>query len=1048
MFIDFFVKRPLFASVCSLIIFLIGLICIPTLPVAQYPKLAPPQVTVTCNYIGANAQTVESAVTTPLEQAINGVQGMKYITSTSGNDGTSTINVIFNSDRDLDAALLDVQTRVKQVEARLPIEIKSTGINIDKNSSAMVLLYVLTPKNDEYDISFISNYADRYIKDYIKRVNGVGNVMIYGERKFAMRLWLDPFKLASKGLSASDVVSALSEQNIQVSAGQIGSAPIDKNQPYQMSIKAEGRLQSADQFENIILKTGEHGFVRLKDVGRAELGAEDYSTITHFNGKKTIGIGVFQLPNANALSVATNVKKEMAKLEKTFPPGLESELSVDVSTTVKESIKEVLLTLLGAILLVISVIYIFLQDWKTTIIPAITIPVSLVGTFAMLKLFDFSINTLTLFGIVLATGLVVDDAIIVVENIERFIRDKKMSPQHAAIEGMKEIFGAVIATSLVLIAVFVPVSFFPGTTGQLYRQFALTIAFAISISAFNSVTLTPALSALLLKRKVKHLPIFDKINNVINKIRDTYQKYLEIVINKKKIVLAAFAGLLIATLILFKVVPQSFVPIEDQSYFLTMIQAPEGTSLQKTQNIIEKADSMIRKDKDVIGSFTVAGYSFSGVSANNALIFVTLKPIHERKGAKHSCNTIVNRLNSEFFTIPDAIVVAFEPPAIDGIGSVGGFQFEIKDETGQDINTLNTVTQAIIAEGATSDKLSGLFTTFTANSPQLDVKVDKYKAKQMNLSLQEIYNTLQVFMGSSYVNDFNYLNRIYRVYVQGDQQFRNNPNSLNQLYVRTIDGKMLPLSNVISTSRSYSPQLINHYNLLRSAEITGSAGPNSSTGQAIDQMEAIAKKVMPQNFSFEWSGIAREQLESGNKSIFIFMLSFIFVFLVLVAQYENIFAPVIILLAVPLAIFGAILAQFARGLANDVFCQIGLVMLIGLASKNAILIVEFANQLKEKGMKTTQAAITAATIRFRPIIMTSLAFILGIFPLVVATGAGSASRISMGTTVFGGMIFSTILNLFLIPVLYILVANFQDKIKQNKKTKIKNKFLKKLQRKN
>lgn len=1048
MFLEFFVKRPLFAAVCSFIIFFVGLICLPTLPIAQYPQLAPPQVTVTSNYIGANAQTVESAVTTPLEQAINGVEGMKYITSTSGNDGTSTINVIFKSSRSLDDALLDVQTRVKQVEARLPAEVKTTGITIDKNSSAMVLLYVLHSKNDEYGISFISNYADRYLKDYIKRVNGVGNVMIYGERKFAMRLWLDPFKLASKGLTASDVVNALTEQNVQVSAGQIGSAPSNNNQVLQMSIKAEGRLENVEQFNNIILKTGSNGFVRLKDVGRAELGAEDYSNITHFNGQESVAIAVFQLPNANALSVATNVKKEMTKLEKSFPPGIVADLSIDVSTTVKESIKEVLITLVGSILLVIAVIYVFLQNWKTTIIPAITIPISLVGTFALLKIFGFSINTLTLFGIVLATGLVVDDAIIVVENIERFIRDKKMSPRKAAIEGMKEIFGAVIATSLVLIAVFVPVSFFPGTTGQLYKQFALTIAFAIAISAFNSITLTPALSALLLRRKIKHLPIFDKINDIINRIINKYKQLLTIVLNKKKFVLISFAAVLVATVVLFKVVPQSFVPTEDQSYFITMIQAPEGTSLERTQKIVGKAESIIRKNPEVLGSVSVAGYSFSGVSPNNALLFVMLKPIHERKGVKHSCKAVVNTLNAELSVIPDAIIVGFEPPAIDGIGNVGGFQFEIKDESGQSIDALNLATQSVIGEGAKSPELTGLFTTFTANNPQLEVSVDKFKAKQMNLSLKDVYSTLQVFLGSAYINDFNYFNRIYRVYVQGDQEFRSNPDSIGQLYVRTPQGTMLPLSNIVSVSTTYSPQLINHYNLLRSAEITGSAGAGFSTGQAINKMETIAKKVLPQGFTFEWSGIAREQLESGNQATFIFLLSFIFVFLVLVAQYESVFSPVIILLAVPVAVFGAMLSQFVRGLENDVFCQIGLVMLIGLASKNAILIVEFANQLREQGLSIVESAINAAVIRFRPIIMTSLAFILGISPLVIATGAGAASRVSMGTAVFGGMIISTAMNLFLVPVLFVLITSYQEKTKQNKKLKIKAKFLNKLQRKN
>jgi hydrophobic/amphiphilic exporter-1 (mainly G- bacteria), HAE1 family len=1046
MFIEFFARKPVFAAVCSIIIFFIGLISIPSLPVAQYPQLAPPQITVTTNYIGANAQTVETAVTTPLEQAINGVQGMKYITSTSGNDGTSMINVIFNQDRSLDDALLDVQTRVKQVEARLPAEVKMTGITIDKYSSAMILMYVLHSKNGEYDSSFLSNYADRYMKDYIKRVDGVSNVMIFGERKFAMRLWLDPFKLASRGLTASDVVNALSEQNVQVSAGQVGGAPSNKSQTVQMNITTSGRLKSPDEFNDIIIKTGQNGLVRLKDVGRAELGAEDYSLISHFNGQDAVGIGIYQLPSANALSVATKVKKQVAELEKSFPPGIVNELSIDASKVVTESIKEVLITLLGSILLVIAVIYVFLQNWRTTIIPVITIPVSLVGTFVLLKLFGFSINTLTLFGIVLATGLVVDDAIIVVENIERFIREKRMSPMNAAIEGMKEIFGAVIATSLVLIAVFVPVAFFPGTTGQLYKQFALTIAFAITISAFVSITLTPAMSALLLRRKIKHMPIFDKVNAVLDNITEKYKQLLGLVLSHQKIVLIGFGILLGATILLFKIVPQSFVPVEDQSYFMSMVQAPEGTSLEGTQKIINKVDAIIRKDPDVKDSFTFAGYSFTGISANKGILYVILKPLDERKGSNHSCKEVVNRLNAELAGLPDAIVASFEPPAVDGIGTVGGFQFEIKDQANHDLDTLNTATQNVIAEGSKSPKLTGLFTTFTANSPQLDIKVDKFKAKQMGLSLNDIYSTIQVFLGSAYVNDFNYLNKIYRVYVQADKSFRTTPDSIGQLYVRGQNGAMMPLSNLITTSKIYTSETINHYNLLRSAEITGSSPAGVSTGQAIKEMEAVAKKALPQNFSYEWSGLALEQQESGSQTIVIFLLSFIFVFLILVAQYENIFSPIIILLAVPLAIFGAMLAQLTRGLENDVFCQIGLVMLIGLASKNAILIVEFANQLREQGLQIVEAVSQAAIIRFRPIVMTSLACILGILPLVLATGAGSASRKTMGTAVFGGMIVSTILNLLLVPVLYILITSFQEKIKQNRKLEIKANLLKKLRR--
>lgn len=1028
MFIEFFVKRPRFAAVCSIIIVLAGLICIPSLPVAQYPQIAPPQISVSTNYIGANAETVESAVTTPLEQKINGVEGMKYMTSTSSNNGSSQINIVFNSGRDLDAALMDIQNRVQSIQGMLPAEIKKTGINISKNSEAMVLIYGIVSEDGRYSNSFISNYADRYIVDSIKRVKDVGNVNIFGERKYAMRLWLNPGKLAARGLTANDIVAALNEQNVQVAAGQIGQPPADANQSVQMSVKATGRLKTPEQFNDLIIKKGLNGsLVRLRDVGYSEIGAENYSSILRYQGHDAVGIGVSQLPNANALEVGNNVKKTMESLQKTFPPGLKHYLVVDTTKIIDDSIREVLFTLIGSILLVIAVIYLFLQDWKTTLIPAITIPVSLIGTFAFLKLFGFSINTLTLFGITLATGLVVDDAIVVIENIERFIKEKGMPPAIAAIEAVKEVFSAVVATSLVLIAVFVPIAFFPGTTGQLYKQFALTIAFSIAISAFNALTLTPALSAILLGRKHQESPIFDKINEYIQKSRDFYNKLLNKAIQNKPKVFAVFIILCVLSFILYKSVPTGFIPNEDQGFFITMIQAPEGTSLQQTQNIVQKVEKTVFTVPEVMGSFSVAGFSMSGAAPNKATLFVRLKPLELRNGEQHSTEAVVNRLRGMFMGIPDAIVVPFEPPAIRGVGNVGGFQFQITDDGSNDLNTLSSSTQSVIMNGMKSPVLSGLFSSFTANDPQLVVNVDRFKAKQLDISLQDIYSTLQIFLGSVYVNDFDFLNQVYRVYVQADQKFRNSPDSIGQFYVRSQNGQMVQLSNLLTVDTTYTPQIINHFNMFRSVEINGSAKPGFSTGQAIKEMETVADKALPQGMSYQWAGTALEEIESASQAAFMFFLSFLFVYLILVAQYESFINPMIILMAVPLAIFGALSAQFLRGLQNDIFCQIGLVMLIGLASKNAILIVEFANQLKESGMSTVNAAMQAAAIRFRPIIMTSLSCILGIFPLVIASGAGHAARHSLGTAVFGGMIVSTTLNLLLIPVLYILVVSFKEK---------------------
>lgn len=1035
MFIDFFVKRPRFAGVCSAIIVLIGLICIPTLPVSEYPQIAPPQITVSANYIGANAETVESAVTTPLEQEINGVEGMKYITSSSSNNGTSTINIVFELDRDLDAALMDVQNRVQIAQSRLPAEVKTTGINVQKNSTSMLLVYGLYSDGGKYDNSFISNYADRFIKDRLKQVKGVGSVNIFGERKYAMRLWIDPIKLASRNLIASDIVKALQEQNIQVAAGQIGQPPIDNNQSIQMNVKASGRLKTVDEFNNLILKTGSNGsLVRLKDVGYAELGAENYSSVAKFKGQEFVAFGVYQLPNANALEVTKNVKDEMKKISEKFPESLRFQKIIDTSEVVHESVKEVLLTLLGAILLVVGVIYIFLQNWRTTLIPAITIPVSLIGTFAFLKLFGFSINTLTLFGITLATGLVVDDAIVVIENIERFIKEKGMHPINAAVEGTKEVFSAVIATSLVLMAVFVPIAFFPGVTGQLYKQFALTIAFSIAISSFNALTLTPALAALLITHQNKASIIFDKINIFIQMSRGFYNRILNYSIKYIKPTLIIFCLLIGVTFVLFKFVPSAFVPNEDKGYFIAMVQTPEGTSLKQTQKVLEQAEYVYYNTPEVAYAVSVSGFSFAGSGPNKGIQFVSLKPLKERKGKKHSVSAVVNKLRGQLAMIPNAIIMPFEPPAIQGVGNIGGFQFELKDEQGKELSELSSAAQSIIMNGSKSRKLLGLFTSFNANNPQITVSVDRFKAKQLNISLQDIYNTMQIFLGSAYVNDFDYLNKVYRVYVQADPMYRTSADNIGQFYVKSRNGSMIPLSNLAKTSQTYTAQTINHYNLFRAAEINGSPFFGYSTGQAIKEMESIAKSVLPEGMSFEWSGTALEEIESGSKALFIFALSFVFIFLILVAQYESFMNPVIILISVPVAIFGALLAQFGRGLQNDVFCQIGMVMLIGLASKNAILIVEFANQLREQGLSIKNAAMQAAAIRFRPIMMTSLAFILGILPLALSSGAGSASRQSMGTAVFGGMLVSTFLNLIFIPVFYIAIMS----IRENFKNKINN----------
>ncbi len=1024
MFVDFFIRRPVFATVCALFIILAGAISIPSLPIAQFPDLAPPQVIVSSGYIGANAQTVESAVTIPLEQSINGVEGMKYISSTSGNDGTSQITVVFDVTRNVDLASVDVQNRVNQALGRLPNEVKNTGIIITKQIGGFVLGAGVYADGGQYDSLFLSNYLDVYVKDALKRVKGVGDAIVFGERKYAMRLWLDPSKMAQRGLTATNVLSALQEQNVQVAAGQIGQPPSPEGQAYQISVRAVGRLSEASEFDNIILKTGSDGtLVRVKDVGRAELGAENYGTLLRFNGHDAVGLAVTQLPGANALDVDKAAKAELLRLSKNFPPGIKAAVAFDTTTVIGESIRDVLITLLQAIALVVIVIYLFLQDWRSTFIPAITIPVSLIGTFIFVKLLGFSINTLTLFGITLATGLVVDDAIVVIENVERHIVEGITEPHNAASVAMKEVAGAVIATSLVLVAVFVPVALFPGTTGILFRQFALTIAFSVAISAFNALTLTPALSAIFLghHRERAQGKFFKLFNDAFNAGSKLYRNSVRRALHWRVASLAVFLALLGATYALYQRVPRAFIPEDDQGYLMFIVQAPQGASLSYTRDICGKAEEVISRDPEINGVFTIVGFSFSGAASNQAILFANLRPFEERKGDAHSAATIIQRLRGKLSAVSGAMVAPFNPPAVQGLGQFGGFQFELEDLGRNSLQDISNAANKLVAKGNVSKDVTGLFTSFTANDPQYLVRIDREKAKSLQVPFSQITNALQVYMGSVYVNDFDFNNRSYRVYVQADTQFRSQAKDIGQYYLRSDTGKMIPLDNLVTIEQTANPQVIRHYNLFRSAEINGTAAPGRSSGEGIATMEALAKKELPNGMTFEWSGLSLEEIESGGKALILFALGLVVVYLTLAAQYESYVLPFIVLLAVPVAILGAVGAQALRGLQNDVYCQIGLVMLIGLASKNAILIVEFAEQLRDQGMSVVEAAVEAARIRLRPILMTSLAFILGVVPLVLARGAGRAGRISVGTTVFGGMIAATTLNLIFIPVLYVIV---------------------------
>jgi HAE1 family hydrophobic/amphiphilic exporter-1 len=1029
MFVDFFIKRPVFASVCALLILLVGLISLFNLPVAQFPEIAPTEIQVSANYTGASAEVVERAVTDVLERQINGVEGLRYLSSTSSNDGTSNITANFERSRNKDIAAVDVQNRVNLAEPQLPDAVKRTGVRVNKESNSLLMGVGLFSPEGKYDNVFLSNYADRYLVDPLKRIKGVGTVRIFGERVYAMRLWLDPLKLASRGLTPEDVSQALQEQNLQIGAGKIGAEPVPEGQEYQLDLRATSQLSQVEEFENLILKTETNGLiVRLKDVGRAELGAQNYGSFLRYRGQEAVGLGIYQVLDSNALEVARLVKKELEKLSQQFPTGLEYQVAFDTTEFVKESLYEVVRTLVLSIVLVVLVILLFLQDWRTTVIPALTIPLALIGTFAFIKVFNFSINSLTLFGLTLATGMVVDDAIIVVEQISRYIQEKGEEPQAASSQAMQELTSAVIATSLVLMAVFVPVAFFPGTTGALYQQFALTIAFSITLSTFLALTLTPSLCGLLL-RQGQHAPawingFFQGFNRILEQTRRSYRQLLFNLVRIQYWVVGIFVALIGLTLWLYLNVPTAFLPEEDQGYFISLVQAPQGVSLQYTSRVMAQAEKELLQLPQVQATFAVGGFSFGGSSANQGIIFTRLKPWAERQGPGESVQALIRQMFGKFSQITEASIFPVNPPPIRGLGSFGGFNFQLQDlRSNGDFEGLMQTLGQLLGAANQNSALQRVFTTFQANSPQLLIEVNRNRAKTLGVRVDDIFQTLEVALGSSYVNDFVLEGRTYRVYLQADRSFRDNPDDIGKLYVRSATGEMVSLANLVEVNPTVGVQTINHYNRFRAIAVNGSAAAGISSGRAMTEMENIAKEVFPPGFTYEWSGTSLEERESQGQAPIIFALGLLFVFLVLAAQYESYVDPTIIMLAVPLAMMGALLAQLSRGFANDVYCQIGLVMLIGLASKNSILIVEFANQLRAQGLPIVKAAIEASQERLRPILMTALSTLLGIFPLVIASGAGAGSRQSLGTAVFGGMLIATFLSLFMVPILYISIKS-------------------------
>ena len=1039
---DTFIKRPVLTTVCAAIIVLIGAISIPMLPISQLPQVAPIQVEVSSAYIGADAVTAETNVTTIIEREINGVENMSYMSSNTSNDGISNVVVSFPPDTDRDIAQVNVQNRVALSEPQLPGAVQQTGVTVQKSSPDLLLGIAFYAENNEYDDLFLSNYLDLYVLDQVKRIDGVGRAVIFGERKYAMRLWLDPDALAARNLGPEDVVNALQEQNIQVGAGSIGSQPSPNNQQFEFTLRASGRLKSAEEFDNLVVGTADGNLIKLKDVGRSELGAENYDTSAKFKGNPAVGMGVFQLPGSNALEVGGAIKEIVAELSENFPPGMNYEIALDTTEFVQVSMTEVVKTLVQAILLVVLIIFIFLQDWRTTVIPAIAIPVSLIGAFAFLNIFNFQINTLTLFAMVLSTGLVVDDGIVVVEAIASKV-ERGMKPRIAAVDTMNELSGAVIATSLVLMAVFIPVSFFPGSTGVIFKQFALTIVFAVALSTFNALTFSPTMAGILLRPAKERTGIlgkfFNLFNRVFNWITDKYTKGITFLAKKfvRPFVLAGFAALLVFTYFLYNQVPTGFIPEEDQGYFYTIVQAPDGVSLNYTQNVMEQVGDKIGQIDEVSSYFALSGFGFEGNGSNRGFVFGKLKPWDERRDKEQSIYAVLGRLNGSFQSIKGARAFAVNAPPVRGLSTFGGFEFQLQDRRGLPISVLVENANKMIAAANQRPEIGAAFTQFAANTPQIEVEVNRDRAKAIGVDIDDVFETLQSYLGSRYVNDFVLGQRQYRVYIQADSDFRSNPQDIKQLYVPSQSGQLISLDTLVQLKEFTGPQTITHYNLFRAIKIQGSPAGGYSTGQAITAMEEVAAQILPASLGYEWTGTALEEKSAGGQSAIIFGLGLLMAFLVLAAQYESYVDPIIIMLTVPLAVLGAIAAIWLRAnllqaggiwpvINNDVYVQVGLVMLIGLASKNAILIVEYANQLKEQGLSTVKAAIKAGQERFRPILMTAISSLVGFYPLVVASGAGASSRWSLGTAVFGGMLFATVLTLFLVPSLYIMIKSLES----------------------
>ena len=1036
----FFIDRPIFAGVISIAIFLAGLIAMMQLPISEYPEVVPPSVVVTALFPGANPETIADTVATPLEEQINGTENMLYMSSSAASDGTLTLTATFKLGTDPDLATQLVQNRVNQALPRLPDVTRNLGVTTVKSSPDLTMVVHLRSPSGRYDMLYLRNYAVLNVKDQLSKIEGVGSVQLFGSGDYAMRLWLNPEKIAELGLTADDVVSAVRRQNVQVAAGVINGAPYGKKGELQLPINVEGRLSDPDQFRQIVIKNAGGVITRLGDVARIEIDASQYGLRSLLNNEQAVALPIFQAPGSNAIQISDHVRATMEQLKKNFPAGVDYSIVYDPTIFVRDSIQAVIHTLLEAVALVVLVVILFLQTWRASIIPLLAVPVSIVGTFSAMLLCGFSINDLSLFGLVLAIGIVVDDAIVVVENVERNI-EAGLNPRDATVKAMREVTGPIIAIALVLCAVFVPIAFISGLTGEFYRQFALTIAFSTIISAFNSLTLSPALAALLLKGRDAPKDALargmDKVlggffrgfNRVFHLGSKGYGKGVGGLLARKSRAVMVYGLLLVATVVGFQHVPPGFVPIQDKMYLVSFAQLPQGATLDRTEKVIRQMSDIALKDPAVAGAVAFPGLSINGFinSPSAGIVFETLKPFDQRSRAD-SGMAVAQRLQAKFAGINDAVIAIFPPPPVQGLGTIGGFKLEVEDRTDQGDAVLNQVMAQVQAKAAKDPALQGVFSNFNTGMPQLFAHLDRTKAQQLGVDVQDVFDTMQTYLGSVYVDDFNRFGRTYEVIAQADTPFREKPQDILQLKARNQAGQMVPLGSMVNVSETTGPDTAMRYNGFRAADLNGGPAPGYSTGQAQAAITHILDETLPKGMTYEWTDLTYQQILTGNTALLVFPICVLLVFLVLAAQYESLFLPLAIILIVPMCLFSAITGVWLTGGDNNIFTQIGLFVLIGLACKNAILIVEFARELEIQGKATVSAAIEAARLRLRPILMTSFAFIMGVVPLVTSTGAGAEMRHAMGVAVFFGMLGVTFFGLFLTPVFYVLLRALEKRV--------------------